>query len=278
MGWLIPVVLVLLFVGILLNRKTKPAAKRVAVCEYWIYLPEAKLPAQDALMTRMISENPFNQKGAPCIGAKEGLLFSDIRLHLGLATRAKNPNIFRPDLFNDQVDPTSETLGRLAQANGIAKARYLSEVELKDNRHLQFMPHMAATVADLAQGSAIFDTVEEKLFTKEEFDAMLAENPDCSRWDVHVRLLWVPTEFGGAAETKGMGKVGLPDLKTNESPSDHRVLIMGLIEEASRRLFESPSLPDSMEIEQFGDSFLLHFNPSAGTSPAMVSIQRRSPL
>jgi hypothetical protein len=80
----------------------------LAMAEYWVYLREPQAPTQDDVMTRMIQTNPFQRGGVSPIGAKEGLLWSDIRFHMALALRDKNAHIFRPDLFEPHVDANAK--------------------------------------------------------------------------------------------------------------------------------------------------------------------------
>gem|GEM_PF-5880495 len=88
-GYLVLVVLALATLGVLLWGRRSRRPKFFARAEYWVYVPGTKLPKQDELMTRMVAENPLHRLGKPPIGAREGLLFSDIRLHLAMAIRSK---------------------------------------------------------------------------------------------------------------------------------------------------------------------------------------------
>lgn len=229
------------------RRRAKPGF--LAHAEYWVYLPEAKMPPQDAIMTRMIQTNPH---GAGVIGPREGLLFSDIRLHFGLATRQKNPQLFRPDLFRDRAEPTPEILASLADSVALVKLRYVSEIPIPDFRHLQFLLHASDAVAELGQGKVIYDAINARLMTDRDLHQRLKATPDATGFDINVIVDWAPND---EARATGLTKVGLPDLHTPESPSDHRALILQLMEEVARRLWDSASFIDSMEIEAYGDLF-----------------------
>lgn len=250
---------------------------RLAVCEYWVYVRAEKLPKTEALMTRMISENPFNKPRKPVIGAREGMLFSDIRLNLGVALRSKNPHVFRPDLFETHIEPSPAVLSRLGDARAMAQARYISDVELKDDRHLQFMPHCAAALADLMEGNVVFDPVLERLFTIEEFRALLDSDPNAARQEVHLRVVWVPLEQGGKAMSRGLRKMGLTEIETKPVPTDQRVLAEHLVLEACRKILADRAVPASLQLLHFGDTFIMEFEerPKGQT---VATLKRLHPL
>ncbi len=258
----------------------KLVGKRVpgylAVCEYWIYTKQEQLPKQELLMDRMISANPHNRKGRPSIGAREGLLFSDIRLHIAVAKRARNPLVFRPDLFLDTAVPSKEVLERLAEANSLIKVRYVSEAKLKDTRHLQFMPHLADTMTDLAEGLIVYDVVCEQIYTSEDFTALLEKNNNAERPDMHVRVLWHidDAEGFGFASTKGLRKVGHSELRTDPVEADQEVLISGLLHRAAHQIMRKPEEEGPMEFEEFGDTFILERTEYKGEY-TQVAIKRR---
>lgn len=271
-GWAIPLGLLALAAGLLVGRRRKGRERPLTICEYWVYMDAASLPKTEALMTRMISENPHNRPGRPCIGAREGLLFSDIRLHIGCALKEKNPHAFRPDLFDDLVEPSAAVLSGLAEAKAFARARYLSERPLADTRHLQFMPHLADALSDLGGGRVVFDPVTEWIWTAEEFKQALAARPNAEIVSWHLRVAWRPTEAGGRVETRGLRKVGLPELRSEDLPSDHKTLGLALFEEAAGRLWKDRVVPEAMEIELQGARFRLLFARSG--EPRTVRLVR----
>ncbi len=253
----------------------KRVAGYFALTEYWVYTTSDLLPKQEAVMDRMISANPHNRPGRPCIGAREGMLFTDIRLHIALAKRAKNPLVFRPDLFESDLEPSKEVLQRLSDAQSLIKLRYMSEAVLKDTRHLQFMPHLADAMNDLAQGLLVYDVVCERLYTTDEFKALLDKNNNAERPDVHVRVVWhVDNDGLGFATTKGLRKVGLPELKTDPVQGDQEVLVTGLVHRTAHHLVRNPSDESVLEYEEFGDTFLIERRERQGEHLA-VGIKRR---
>ncbi len=279
MNWLIPVVALLGIAAMLAWRFL--VGRRVpgyfAITEYWVYTDQTDLPPQEKIMDRMISANPHKKPGFAPIGAREGMLFSDIRLHLGLAKREKNPHIFRPDLFQDNCVPSPEVLALLPQCQSMVKLRYASETPLKDTRHLQFMPHLADTVSDLLQGKVVYDRIAEKIWSAEEFRDILDKNPNVERPDSHVRVVWTENEHGCFAETLGLRKVGLAELKTDPQEKDNEVLVTGLMIRLAFHLVRTPEDQGPFEFEEFGDVFILTLGDIADAVQT-VHLTRRQEL
>lgn len=226
-------------------------------------------------MSRMIDGNPHNRPGKPCISNREGLLFTDVRLHVAAVLKAKNPQLFRPDLFDRLVIPTPEILERLALCEGLIRVRYLSEVPLKDNRHLQFIPHMADAVNDLCEGLVVLDTVSQDLVLAEEFTGRLAANGMCERPDFHLRVWWDKLETGCRALTLGLAKVGRKEWISDWLDSDQEVLATGLMLNASHKVFRAPGDAGPFEMEAYGDTLILEVLPAWEEGRQKVSIKRR---
>lgn len=259
MGWLIPVLCTLVIGSLVAWRilvgKREPGY--LALTEYWIFTNQRKLPDQTALMDRLISSNPHNKPGRPSIGAREGMLFTDVRLHLAVALKEKNATVFRPDLFIDDVEPTAEILQRLAECNALVKVRYASEAVLKDTRQLQFVPHMADALAQMMEGQVVFDHAAEKMWTAEEFHSLLQQNNNAERPEFHIRVKWKSDGDSWFAQTLGLRKVGFADLKSDPQESDREVLITGLLMRLAFHLVRKPEETGPFEFDEFGDLFIL---------------------
>ncbi len=225
-----------------------------AVCEYWVFLPDEKMPSQDQVMTLMVARNPYAQGGRSPIGPREGLLFSDIRLHCSLVLRTKNPHIFRPDLFGD-VAASDDLVKALSTSQSIVKLRYISDVPLADDRHLQFMPHLADSYGRLGGACAIYDVVCEQLFLPEEFRALLGADVDATRPELHLRTAWLKGDQYPRAETKGMLKKGLAELVTADAQPDNQRLVCEVLQEAATLAFRRGELLAPEIVEYFGDRF-----------------------
>lgn len=240
------------FVMHLLERRK--SSKYLSVTEYWVFLPGVEMPSQDAIMKLVLQGN------SP-VGPQEGLLFSDIRLHIALILRDKNPRIFRPDLFEDYTEPTAELLALMSDSNSVVKIRYLSEVRLKSDAHLQLLPYLAYAYAKLGNGKLIYDVVAERLITAEELAARLKEDANARRPEFHINTIWRRTENGGRAETRGLAKKGMPELITLDVEPDERLLVTGLVEEAGKSLWETASFPAEVDVESYNDTFRLLLSP-----------------
>lgn len=246
-----------------------------ALVEYWVYSSNPRLPDTKRLLERLFRENPYLRPHRPCIGHDEGLLMSDVRLHLAVALRAKNPHVFRPDLLLEEMNPNGAALAALAPTTGVVKARFTSEVLLEDDRHLRLMPQLAGALLDLCEGVAVFDLVQEVLYTAEEFREILRRQGRDTPFASHVRALWREEGETAFAETRGLAKSGLPELKTDPVEKDFRVLLLEIVEQAAVRLLEERTTPKTMEIAAYDDLFLLEFRPERGKTGVSIRRQRQ---
>lgn len=258
-GWLIFAGFVALFATVLVFRwaNGRRQAGYFAVAEYWIYSNAEKLPLTPVLMDQVIGRNPHNRPGRPCITSREGVLFSDIRLHLGLAKRDKNPHVFRPDLFENDAVPDAQVLERLSDSSSIAKVRYSSHERLPDRRHLQFLTHLADAMARTVGGQIVFDTVSERFWLVEELAQELETNPNAERADLHVRTVWRSTPEGHIGATLGLRKVGRRELETLLQEPDHEVIVRGLLEVAAGILFREPDADFPLTVKLHDDEFVV---------------------
>lgn len=257
-AWFVPGVVIGGVAGLLAYRKLFGKRQRGYLCltEYHVYTTAENLPPQEKLMDRMISSNPHNRPGRPSIGAREGMLFTDVRLHLALARREKNAQLFRPDLFSRDSQPSADVLEALSQSRSMVVCRYATEEPIKDTRHLQFLPHLADAVADLSEGLVVHDCTADVLWTRDAFTAMLAGNNIAERPEFHVRVVWEEQVDGAVARTLGLRKVGLTDLQTPLQESDNRTLIEGLLLRLAFHLVRQPGDPGPYDFDEYGDTFV----------------------
>lgn len=253
----------------LLRKGRKPPY--FAHAEYWVYLPGDQMPLQDAIMNRMLRESPRRHGGKYPITKTEALLFSDVRLHIALVLRARNAHVFRPDLFEEHVEPTPDRLAGLADSNSFVKIRFISEDPLQDHRHLRFLIHAADAVATLGNGKAIYDVTAEALYTTQELGAALDQADDAASPELHSRVVWRRSSVGGTAETRGLVKVGHPELATEEMNADQRVLVTAILEEVIRELWEQPQLPPTVDVRYFEDPYRVEIGtPRKGKAPVAL--------
>jgi hypothetical protein len=189
------------------------------------------------------------------------LLFSDIRLHIALILRSKNPQVFRPDLFEDYIEPTAELLQLMSESKSVAKIRYLSEVKLISDAHLQLLPYLSYAYLKLGNGNAVYDVSAERLMTPQELEDALKLDRNARRPGMHINTVWRATEAGGRAETRGLIKKGIPELVTLEVDADERLLVTGLVTEAGEKLWNAETFPAEVEIESYSDLFKLLLAP-----------------
>lgn len=276
MGWLVLGGFVALFLTVLGFRwaNGRRQAGYFAVAEFWVYSNAEKLPLTPVLMDHVIGRNPHNKPGRPCITSREGVLFSDIRLHLGLAKREKNPHVFRPDLFESDAVPDAQILERLSESTTIAKVRYASQEKLPDRRHLQFLTHLADAMARAVGGQIVFDTVTERFWLVEELAQELETNPNAERADLHLRTVWRTTPEGHVGATLGLRKVGRRELETLLQEADHEVIVRELLELAAGILFRDPEAKLPLTVKLHDDEFVVEpVKVSEGRS--VVKLTRR---
>ena len=265
LGWFVVGLLAAALVGLLVWTALRRArqAGRCALCEYWMYSPSPKTPHPQAALDHMVAKNPHNRPGSPCIGTREGTLFTDIRLRTSLVLRAKNPAEFRPDLFSEAVQLDAECLARLSEAHGFVRAMYASGRPLPDDRHLRFMPHLAGALCRLTQGSLVFDTVCERFWTSEAWARELGEGSGAERFDLHVRLVELRTAEGLRLETRGLRKVGSAELRLEPASEDLATVCTHLLRSLAEAVFHGDR-QNQVELEAFGDSYVLQLMPRGG--------------
>jgi len=245
----------------------------LALTEYWVYIPDERLPSQEAIMRLMAKESPFELDGRIPITPKEAILFSDVRLDMALVLRSKNPHVFRPDQFGEHIQMEPGLQSSLQSSNAMVKLRYASDRPLSNRIHLQFMTYLADAVAEIGHGSAIFDAKADMLMSRGTLRRLLYDNFDATVPDLHVHVVWKSTPQRGHVETKGLIKIGCAELKTKDVTNDQRIIATSIIGEAVRHIWESQTIPQTMDLEIYNDTFHLIFDP-AKDSVAQVAIQR----
>lgn len=221
--------------------------------EYWVYSTNTSLPNQDRMMTRMVGDNPYIQKGQNPVGAAEGLLFSDIRLKIALVLRAKNPNLFLADKLPETIPDHHEFVQDINKFQSITKLQFASPTKMKDKRHLQFLIHLADAVAEVEEANWIYDKVSGQLYDRAQLQAILRENFNATKAEIHVRL----TEDGDYTfRSFGLPKIGIPDFETLPVPHDQTSLIREVLEKFITLSWErGEAFPDA--IQAYGDEFYL---------------------
>ncbi len=226
-------------------------------------------------MQRMLRINPFQLGADPPCGHNEGLIFSDIRFRIALVLRSKNPHVFRPDLLDSHIIATPEALKALSQSEALAKVSYVSETPIPDDRHLQFLVYLVESLSHLTHGVLAFDVPGERLFFVDELREQLKMDLNAKRLDLHLGTFWSPDEEGGHAFTRGLRKIGFPDLATPVSNADHRVLICELLSNAAQAIWHDRTFQTQRVLTAFGDTFDATFR-FRSKQDALVQISRKT--
>lgn len=241
--------------------------------EYWVYLPEPKPIPQEVLLGRLMRSSPYRLDGEPALGPAHGLLFSDIRLSMGMVIREKNAHLFRPDLFEAHIEPTESAIRALSEARGLMRVRFISELRVPDRGYLRLLPHLAESIAYYGKSPVVFDLIAERLMETEKLRESLEAAPDAERAELHLHTVWLAAEEGGKGATRGLAKLGLPELETPASPSEHRTVVCGVLGAAAEAIWENGELADETTAEFFGASFLVRVDPGK-ESPLKAHIMR----
>lgn len=244
----------------------KARPKTHIVAEYWVYLGTKEVPSQDDVMTWLMRSNPI-----PGFSTKEALLFSDVRVRITVVTKQKNVSAFRPDLFIGGTLTTAQ-IASLATCESFVKIKFGSEEPTRDRRYLTFLTHVAAAYATFGNAPLIYDCVLAKPWSRDEFMEMLKVEPDASAPDIHTDIVWRQVGDTVSAETVGMTKIGLPDILAEGVSADMKVLTETLLRSAIKTVWLEPALPDSIQVESYGDTFSFRFPPARnGFTHARVS-------
>jgi hypothetical protein len=242
--------------------RNKSRPKFYAASEYRLYVRGESMPESSLIMNAVLRDNTLQINRQPAIGPQEALLFSDVRFHIGLVLRRKNPHVFRSDIFDKHVEPTPEIIQGLGDSDAYLSVRYISDVPLDDRRHVQLLPHVVRALTRLTEARVVYDVHQEKMWSAEEFVQELEFNPDANRADLHVRAVWEYQEDkGGHARTLGMIKLGLPELETGPMEPDEQRLVIDVLESAAAQLWSEPMVVSELEVEGMHDRFRLLLAP-----------------
>lgn len=251
---LIPAGLLGLLFGLLAGR-ARARRQPVVHCEFWVYVPKAALPKQDAVVDVMMRGQGRAGTLAGPIGPAEGLLLSHVGTHVGLVLRSKNPSAFRPDLAHGVEGLGSEELEALNNAEALIRVVFVARKPPAKREHLSFTPAMALGYLAVAEGTLVYDVAANVVYLPESFrDAMDRPAKQASS---HVVVRWRFRPQGWMASTSGMGKMGLPELEFGPAESDHEALATELVREAAEALWKSGSLTRSLTVAAFNDEYAL---------------------
>lgn len=242
-------------IGIFLTRHRN---RLLLNAEYWVYCQAEKLPDQTQMMERVVGRSDK-------IGPAEGLLFSDIRLHVSLVTKAKNPHLFDPTALDPELQESFEFVTDVLNQTSIIRVRFTSNELMKDKRHLRLLPHLAFAYTGLTDAKWIYDKSQQKLYGIEEFAKYIETNLDKA---------WSQVRIGktddGALKVYGIEKIGIPPFQTDRLDVDQFQLVEEVLRSFVEQCWRANRL-DTTPIEAHGDKFEFQFEPRKG----LLHISRR---
>ncbi|MBS1718032.1 MAG: hypothetical protein JSS72_09915 [Armatimonadetes bacterium] len=228
--------------------QSKP--KYLALNEYWVYHPKPEQLTQEKLLDWLLKENPY----AP-ISGQEGLMFSDVRFHMALVLRKRNPHVFRPDVLIESANIESEMLAELADCEAMTLLRYNSEEPLKSRAHLRLLAFAVKGVASLQNGRLATDRTAARVFWVETLHQELLRDRSGEDIAMHLSVTWQ----NGHASTHGLAKIGLPEIVSHHAPEDRRVIVSAVIEEAARKMWQEATIPEALDLTIYDDPYRVTF-------------------
>lgn len=223
--------------------------------EYWVYVPKAALPKQDAVVDAMMRGQGRAGTLAGPIGPAEGLLLSHVGTHVALVLRSKNPSAFRPDLAHGVEGLGAEELQALNASEALIRIAFVARKPPAKREHLTFTPAMALGYLAVAEGTLVYDVAANAVYLPESFRDAL-DRP-AKHAASHVAVRWRFRPQGWLAFTAGMGKMGLPELELGPLESDQEALAVELVREVAESLWKSGSLTRSLTVAAFNDEYAL---------------------
>lgn len=225
--------------------------------EFWVYATTTEPPTEAAVLERLVSKSPFQNSA---IGSREAMTLSDVRFRLSVLRRAGNEIMFHPEMHTDADTVLPPDLSAtLEKCSMLVKLLFISEEPLRTVSHLQFCTYVAEAVAHLTDAALIFDVEAQKFYGRDELAQELHANPDAARYELNVRVVEQESPDSLTYFTRGMSKLGLPDLYMDGLPTDHRTLGAHVVDSAAQAAWTSLSMR-SVEFDSFGDSFIVEFN------------------
>ena len=124
-----------------------------------------------------------------------------------------------------------------------------------DDRHLRFMPRLAEAIASMGAARVVFDSVAERLETADHLRCEIRKYENIDVPDFHLRVVWMPCDGGGRAATRGLVKIGLPELVTPTTRGDHQAIVCEVLRLAGEQLWTTRTLPDAIRLSSYDDIF-----------------------
>lgn len=235
----------------------------------WVFFESGAVPDRTETLVKMAEYRP-------ALTQWESRFSTDIRLDIGLAARAVNPHVFRPDLLRDDVPVTAEILTGLGRAQQMLRVRFISKEPVEGQDHLHYLNRLTLAYASLLGASVIFDAGAERLWDPAEFEHKCAEVGNLRRWEVNARTIWSDEGPGASVRTCGLVKLGAQEWKTDIVHRDMQILVTETMDIALEKAFEAPEIlaQSELEIEAHGVPVKLRFESRRGSTSRHVRIYR----
>ena len=249
------------------GRRQSPAPRQRFRIEFWIFSQEDQRPSDAEIMKR-ISAAPFAKGG---IRNEDARMIADIRFNIGRARREKNGMLFRPDVIGDpDAEIDADALSKVDSVDTIITVRFASDsAPIEPKRYLRLATYVVEAVCELCRSVAVWDAVKQELFLPGSLRSRLSENADGAAYEHHVDVRWGEIEGAGVAFTRGMEKIGLPDLSFDDQPLDQRTLATYLVEETAKECWNTEELHDS-RFTGFGEEFAVEVGKETAASDRHV--------
>lgn len=250
------IVLAIIVAAGLWYAKTRP--KLILNAEYWVFCKADKLPDQTQMMERVVGRTDK-------IGPAEGLLFSDVRLHVTLVTKAKNPQLFDPTALDPSLQESFDFVSSVIEQTAIIRVRFTSSEPMKDRRHLRLLPHLAYAYALMADAQWVFDQPQRKLYSMDDLAKLIDGQADSL--DNQIRI---EKTDEGSLKVLGMEKIGIQPFETDRLDADQFQLVEEILNEFVARSWKANRL-DLEPLEAHGDTFEFQLDARKG----ILHISRR---
>jgi len=233
------------------------ARQQVLVIEFWVYSRNPQRPTQEDLTRVLIGDGP------PRIGTAEALVFTDVRFHMGTVKREANAMLFQPGaLLEPDAALPPDLAERIEQAQAVHTVRFVAEpgaLTEREESALRLSTWAALAIAEVAGGTLIVDIEAQSAYTPEQFRQAIEQN-GADAFGLHIATRWWDDERTTYCFTRGLNKIGQPDIVAEDVPSDFQTLARHLVGEFAEHVWKTRDLSPTV-LEAFGSRFLLFTQP-----------------
>lgn len=220
--------------------------------EYWVYVRAAQLPPQDAVMAWLMEPNRFPQRPGPTLTHAQSLILSDVRLRIGYVRKDRNAHLFS---VSEDAPDALERARIMRESVGIVRLRYTSPGRLLTKHHLAFLLAACAAYAELGEGLGVTDVVTDIFLSADEFKTWIAQPSPLDAEERHVAVLSTWQEDSVTYSTRGLTKIGLPEVTTARTETDHSTLLADLFAQFCAEAWRDSALPMAQSFQAYGDHF-----------------------